>query len=146
MPPFYERWFLTQFKPINAMKCPKLAADIIIKYRGGIVLMKRKYKPHGWAIPGGMVDYGETVESAAKREAKEETNLNLKNLKQFYVYSNPKRDARRHTVSIVFTAKGYGKLKLKDEAKDIGVFKKNNMPKLVFDHKKILSDYFKNEK
>jgi len=125
------------------MKHPKLASDVIIRYKEGIVLIKRKYKPYGWAIPGGMVEYGETVERAAKREAKEETNLSLKNLRQFRVYSDPKRDSRRHTVSVVFTADGFGKLKVTNEATDIGVFKK--LPKLVFDHNKILKDYF-NEK
>jgi 8-oxo-dGTP diphosphatase len=128
------------------MKHPKLAADIIIRYKGGIVLIKRKYKPYGWAIPGGYVEYGEPVEKAAAREANEETNLKLRNLKQFHVYSDPKRDPRRHTISVVFTANGFGKLRIMDETKEIGVFKKDKIPKLVFDHEKILNDYFKQRK
>ena len=124
------------------MKCPALAVDIIIKYKNGIVLIKRKNKPFGWAIPGGFVDYNETVEKAALRETEEETNLKLKNLKQFHVYSDPKRDSRGHTVSVVFTAQGIGKLKAQDDAKDADIFNKHNLPKLVFDHKKILDDYF----
>ncbi|MEO0115069.1 MAG: NUDIX hydrolase, partial [candidate division WOR-3 bacterium] len=73
-------------------KSPNLTVDIIIDYDGKIVLIKRKNPPFGWALPGGFVDYGETVENAAIREAKEETGLDLKELKQFHVYSDPNRD------------------------------------------------------
>jgi len=121
---------------------PALAADTIIEYKGGIVLIERKYPPLGWAIPGGFVDIGESVEDAAIREAKEETNLDLEDLKQFHTYSEPSRDPRGHTVSIIFTAKGIGELKGLDDAKQAKVFNKDNLPELAFDHKKILSDYF----
>lgn len=127
----------------HKMKSPKITIDIIINYKGGIVLIKRKNPPIGWALPGGFVDYGETLESAAKREAKEETNLALKNLRQFHVYSEPKRDPRGHTISVVFIAEGYGTLKAKTDAKGIKAFNKNNIPKMVFDHNKILEDYLR---
>ncbi len=131
------------FRTKRMFKFPRLTVDIIIEFKGKIVLIKRKNPPFGWAIPGGFVEYGETVESAAKREAKEETGLRVINLRQFRVYSDPKRDPRGHTVSVVFTAQGKGEMKAKDDAKEIGLFTKDNLPApLAFDHKKILRDYF----
>ena len=79
---------------------PQCTVDIIIEIDKKIVLIKRKYPPFGWAIPGGFVEKGETLENAAAREAKEETGLDLKNLKQFHAYSNPERDSRFHTISV----------------------------------------------
>ena len=129
------------------MKSPKLTVDIIINIEGRIILIKRKNPPYGWALPGGFVDYGETVENAAIREAKEETSLDLKNLKQFHVYSEPNRDPRGHTISVVFTADGIGKPKAADDAKEIGLFSQNDLSKeIAFDHKKILGDYYKSSK
>jgi ADP-ribose pyrophosphatase YjhB (NUDIX family) len=125
------------------MKSPKLTVDIIINIEGKIILIKRKNPPYGWALPGGFVDYGETVEHAAIREAKEETSLDLKNLKQFHVYSEPNRDPRGHNISVVFTADGIGEPKAADDAKEIGLFCQNDLPdEIAFDHKKILFDYF----
>jgi ADP-ribose pyrophosphatase YjhB (NUDIX family) len=122
---------------------PIPTVDIIIEYKGGIVLIKRKNEPVGWAIPGGFVDYGETLESAAVREAKEETNLDVELIRQFHTYSDPKRDPRKHTISTVFIAKGYGELKPGDDALEAGVFTEANLPEpIVFDHKEILRDYF----
>lgn len=126
-------------------KNPTPTVDIIIEYNGGIVLIERKHEPFGWAIPGGHVDYGESLEEAAVREAKEETSMDVKLVKQFYTYSDPKRDPRGHKISTVFIAKAEGKPKAKSDAKNIGLFTKDNLPELVFDHKKILEDYF-NEK
>jgi len=124
-------------------KNPLPTTDIIIEHKGGIVLIKRKYTPKGWALPGGFVEYGESLESAAVREAKEETGLNVRLARQFHTYSNPKRDARRHTISTVYVAKGKGALKAGDDAKEAEVFRKNKLPsRLMFDHKKILNDYF----
>jgi len=125
----------------------RLTVDCIINLEGRIVLIKRKNPPFGWAIPGGFVDEGETVEEAVIREMKEETNLELKNLKQFHVYSDPNRDPRGHTVSVVFTADGVGKPHASDDAKEIKLFNPDNIPdKLAFDHRKILTDYFKSIK
>ncbi|MCE5194032.1 MAG: NUDIX hydrolase [Nitrospiraceae bacterium] len=116
---------------------------MIIEYKGGIVLIKRKNPPIGWAIPGGFVDYGESLEKAAAREAKEETGLRVRLLRQFHTYSAPDRDPRHHTITTVFIAKGEGRLKADDDAEDAGIFKKGKLPlPLVFDHKKILNDYF----
>lgn len=124
---------------------PYPVVDIIIRTKGGIVLIERKNYPFGWALPGGFVDYGETVEHAAVREAKEETGLKVKvkDLKLFGVYSDPKRDPRGHTISIVFTATAAGKPKAGSDAVGIGVFTKRTLPKqLAFDHGRILRDYF----
>ena len=131
----------------NTVKFPRLTVDIIINIKGKIILIKRKNPPYGWALPGGFVDYGETVETAAIREAKEETGLDLKNLKQFHVYSEPNRDPRGHNISVVFTAEGIGVPKAADDAKELELFDQNNLPKeIAFDHKKILIDYFKSNR
>ena len=129
----------TSSKPRN----PFLTVDLIIEYNEGLILIKRKNPPEGWALPGGFVDYGETLESAAKREAKEETGLDVKLIRQFHAYSDPKRDPRHHTITIVFIAKADGKLKAGDDAKEIGTFKENTLPdNVAFDHREILTDYF----
>lgn len=125
-------------------KTPRLTVDIIIEVGDGIVLIKRKNPPPGWAIPGGFVDYGETLEEAALRETKEETSLELENLRQFHAYSDPSRDPRGHTVSVVFTADGIGTPRAASDAKEIDVFTQDNLPeKIAFDHRKILEDYFR---
>ncbi len=122
---------------------PVPTVDVIIEMDGGIVLIKRKNYPHGWAIPGGFVDYGECLEDAAAREAKEETGLNVCGLKQFHTYSAPDRDPRQHTISTVFTAKGQGVLKADDDAADAGVFTEDNLPEdFAFDHREIVLEYF----
>ncbi|MBI5681988.1 MAG: NUDIX hydrolase [Deltaproteobacteria bacterium] len=123
---------------------PIPTVDIIIELSEGIVLIKRRNLPYGWAMPGGFVDYGESLEHAAKREAEEETSLKVKLICQLHTYSDPKRDLRFHTISTVFVAEANGVPKAKDDARGIGVFKEHNLPQpLAFDHKKILKDYFK---
>jgi 8-oxo-dGTP diphosphatase len=123
---------------------PGLAVDIIIEIDKKIVLVKRKNPPYGWALPGGFVELGESVENTAKREVKEETGLELTNLKQFHVYSQPDRDPRRHTVSIVFTANGVGLPKAADDAAEIMLFILHDLPQnITFDHRQILEDYKK---
>jgi 8-oxo-dGTP diphosphatase len=122
----------------------RLTVDCIIEIGGKIVLIERKSPPLGWALPGGFVDEGETVEQAVRREMKEETNLSLEGLRQFHVYSDPDRDPRGHTVSVVFTARGEGELKAQDDAKGIGLFTEETLPgEVAFDHRTILKDYFK---
>ncbi len=125
-------------------KNPVPTVDIIIEMNDGIVVIERKNEPYGWALPGGFVDYGETVEQAAIREVKEETNLDISNLMQFKVYSDPKRDPRLHTISIVFIGKSKGVLKAGDDAGNAIVVNPEYMTlSLVFDHKKIIEDYLK---
>lgn len=122
---------------------PLPTVDIIIEYRGGIILVKRRNPPSGWAIPGGFVDYGETLEGAAVREAGEETGLAVRLVRQFHSYSSPDRDPRFHTISTVFIALGEGDMKAGDDAAEAAVFTKNTMPQdIAFDHKAILDDYF----
>jgi len=123
---------------------PLLTVDIIIELAGGgIVLIERKNPPHGWALPGGFVDYGESIESAAVREAKEETSLDVFLTDQFYTYSDPTRDARHHTVSTVFIATARGVPCGADDAKVARAVRENDLPApIVFDHGQILRDYF----
>jgi len=122
---------------------PYLTVDIIIEIDNKIVLIERENLPHGWAIPGGFVDYGESVESAAIREAKEETSLDVTLIEQFHTYSKPDRDPRFHTASVVFIAKGAGILKADDDAKNAQLFTQNSLPSnIAFDHRTILAHYF----
>ncbi len=124
-------------------KTPLLAVDVIIKIKEGVLLIKRKYHPIGWAIPGGFVDIGETIETAIIREAKEETCLDIDNLKQFHAYSSPDRDPRMHCVSVIFTATATGTPTAADDAKEIGIFTRDTLPDIIaFDHRQILEDYF----
>lgn len=123
---------------------PFPTVDIIIEVEGGIVLIERKNPPHGWAIPGGFVDYGETVEAAAVREAKEETGLDVELTALLGVYSDPSRDPRHHTISTVFVASATGQPVADDDAADAGVFTEDSLPAdIAFDHRKILEHYFK---
>ncbi|SMP16022.1 8-oxo-dGTP diphosphatase [Desulfurobacterium pacificum] len=128
---------------------PLLTVDGIINVQDengnwkGIVLIKRKYPPVGLALPGGFVDVGETVEHAVIREMKEETGLDVVIIRQFRVYSDPKRDPRRHTVSVVFECVARGEPKGSDDAKTAKIFSYSEIPfeKIVFDHAEIIKDY-----
>ena len=132
-------------KEIEFYQNPIPTVDIIIEIEGkGVVLVRRRNPPYGWAIPGGFVDYGESLEEAAIREAKEETNLDVKLIRQFHTYSDPKRDPRHHSITTVYIAKAKGIPEAKDDAKEIGIFNNKDLPKdIVFDHRSILEDYFK---
>lgn len=128
-------------------KNPVPTVDAIISItRDGtehVVLIKRKNPPHGWALPGGFVDYGEPLEHAVVREAKEETCLDITGVQQFHAYSDPKRDSRQHTISVVFTAKAEGEPKGSDDAAEAVLFTKDTLPEqIAFDHREILEDYF----
>jgi len=127
---------------------PFTTVDAIIEINGGIVIIKRSNPPFGWALPGGFVDYAESLEDAITREAKEETGLDLEELKQFHTYSNPTRDPRFHTIGTVFIAKGKGKPKAGDDAVGLNIVKIEELEKLdfAFDHKKIIQDYIKYKK
>jgi ADP-ribose pyrophosphatase YjhB (NUDIX family) len=133
---------------IEIYKNPIPTVDIIIKIESkGIVLIKRKNPPYGWALPGGFVDYGESLEEAAVREAKEETDLDAELIGQFHTYSDPARDSRHHSISTVYVAKAEGKPQAKDDAIEIGIFNESDLPDAIaFDHRSILKDYFKSKK
>ncbi|MEW6601109.1 MAG: NUDIX hydrolase [Nitrospirota bacterium] len=129
--------------PGSAYRTPFLTVDAIIETGGGIVLIKRKNPPPGWAIPGGFVDYGETLEAAVIREAKEETGLDIKIIRQFHTYSDPNRDPRHHTVTTMFIASATGTPVAADDAKEAGIFTRYTLPSdLAFDHRQVLEDYF----
>ena len=130
---------------IKKYRNPVPTVDIIIGIGAGVVLIKRKNPPHGWALPGGFVDYGESLEDAARREALEETGLTVTLIKQQHTYSDPARDARQHTISTVFTATAAGKPKAGDDAGEVEIFLPGDLPPLVFDHAKILDDYFRDK-
>ncbi len=126
-----------------SFRSPVPTVDIIIELDGAIVLIERKNPPYGWALPGGFVDYGESLESAACREALEETGLTVDLLGQLHTYSDPARDSRQHTISTVFIARATGKPKAGSDALTTRLFTKNTLPdKLAFDHALILNDYF----
>jgi 8-oxo-dGTP diphosphatase len=125
-------------KPVT----PLLTVDTLILYEGKIVLIKRRNPPYRdhFALPGGFVEVGETVEAAAAREAKEETGLDIKLVKLLGVYSDPSRDPRGHTVSVCFLATGSGNLKAGSDAKDIKLSCIKEIPELAFDHNKIIEE------
>jgi 8-oxo-dGTP diphosphatase len=118
-----------------------LTVDILIEVAGGIVLIERKNPPPGWALPGGFVDVGETIATAAVREAREETSLEVTLSEQFFCYSNPARDPRGHTCSVVFVGRADGEPRAADDAKAVRVFPLTALPPLAFDHGQILEDY-----
>jgi len=124
---------------------PPVAADVIIELvdRPGrpVVLVKRRNPPYGWALPGGFVDVGETVEAAAAREALEETGLAVGELRLVGVYSDPGRDPRGHTVSVVFAASASGEPRGGDDAAEAAAFLPGAWPELAFDHARILTDW-----
>jgi 8-oxo-dGTP diphosphatase len=128
-------------KDIAHPRNPYPTVDIIIEIGKEIVIIERKNAPLGWALPGGFVDYGESLEAAAIREAKEETGLDIYDLVQLKAYSKPDRDPRQHNISFVFVAKGRGELKAGDDARDIDLLRPDALPKLLFDHDQIVNDY-----
>jgi 8-oxo-dGTP diphosphatase len=115
----------------DKIKTPKLTVDAIVEYQGKVILIKRKNPPHGWALPGGFVDVGETVEHAVRRELMEEANVELRGLKQFHVYSDPGRDPRFHTVSVVFMAIADKEPKAGDDAAEVGTYAKPDIFELI---------------
>jgi ADP-ribose pyrophosphatase YjhB (NUDIX family) len=122
---------------------PRLAVDCIIRHEGRVVVVRRRNPPRGWALPGGFVECGEAVEAAVRREMLEETGVELANLAQFRVYSDPARDPRGHCVSVVFTADAVGTPRAGGDAAELRLIEPGRATEagLVFDHTKILADY-----
>ncbi len=135
----------TLFLEIAKKKFPLIAVDGIIEYKNGIILVERRYKPIGLAIPGGFIESGEEVEKALKRELKEETNLEVQIQGLVGVYSHPQRDPRAHVITLVFACKADDNQELRsgDDAKEAKIFKLDEIPfeKIVFDHGQIIKDY-----
>jgi len=126
-----------------ARENPLPTVDIIIELGEAVILIKRANPPLGWALPGGFVDYGESLEAAALREAKEETGLDVELVRQFHTYSDPGRDPRHHTITTVYIAKAGGEPRAGDDATEATAFRPETLPDpIVFDHKKILEDYY----
>jgi 8-oxo-dGTP diphosphatase len=126
---------------------PLPTADVIVEVGDRIVLVRRKYPPAGWAIPGGFVEIGETVEAAAVREALEETGLAVTLTALLGVYSDPARDPRHHTVSTVYVGRAEGSPSGGDDAAEARLFSEGDLPSpLAFDHARILTDYFRYKK
>lgn len=127
---------------VKQYRNPFPTVDVIIELDSGIVLIERKNEPFGWALPGGFVEYGESLESAAVREAREETSLEISDLRLLGCYSDPSRDDRMHTISTVYIASGRGIPRADDDALNLAIFRPDSMPeRLCFDHARILADY-----
>ncbi len=120
---------------------PLPTVDLFIELPDGrFVLIRRKNPPHGWALPGGFVDEGEPLDRAAVREAREETGLDVELVEQFFTYSDPRRDPRKHTISTVFLARAAGEPEGGDDAAEARAFREDEIPELVFDHREIVED------
>jgi 8-oxo-dGTP diphosphatase len=140
---------LHRLVPIHPMtyRNPTPTVDIIVELSDRphrpIILIERLNPPHGWALPGGFIDYGESIETAAIREAQEEIGLTVQLVEQFQVYSDPARDPRQHTLSIVLIAIAQGQPTAGDDAQNLGIFDLWQLPtNLCFDHDRILQDYW----
>ncbi len=127
----------------NKLQSPFVTVDAIIEIKGKIVIIKRSNPPFGYALPGGFVDYGESLEQAVAREAKEETGLEITDLRQFHTYSSPERDPRFHTVGTVFVCRAKGKPRAGDDAAEAKVVSPEEIMqmKFAFDHRLILQEY-----
>lgn len=138
-----KKRFLQYSKTNHSVRNPLPTVDLIIEFNDGIVLINRKNPPFGWALPGGFVDYGESIETAALREAKEETGLSIELVRQFHTYSDPGRDPRHHTISTVFIARAKERPTAGHDAAATDVFARGNLPeKIAFDHREIINDYY----
>ena len=109
---------------------------------GGIVLVRRKHPPAGWALPGGFIEAGESAATAARRELQEETGLSVELVELFHVYSDPARDPRGPTLGVVFIGRSGGTPAGADDAAEARIFRLDALPEpLAFDHALILADY-----
>lgn len=128
---------------IERFPFPLLTVDCIIRNEAGhVLLIKRRFPPPGWALPGGFVDRGETLEQAVARELQEETGLTLTEARQFRAYSDPQRDRRHHVVSVIFAGKARGEPRAADDAAEVRFFPLDQLPEpMAFDHAEILRDF-----
>jgi ADP-ribose pyrophosphatase YjhB (NUDIX family) len=124
---------------------PSPTVDVICVREGKVLLIERRNPPHGWALPGGFIDYGEAAETAAVREVQEEVQLDVELDRQFHTYSAPDRDPRQHTLSVVFVAKPLSpdaEPQAADDAAGCAFFGPDELPDLAFDHAQVLEDFF----
>lgn len=132
---------------IKAYHNPIPTVDVIIEMADDddsprIVLVERLNPPPGWALPGGFVDYGESLERAAVREAAEETGLEVELIHQLHTYSDPERDPRHHTITTVYVGRGRGRPHAGDDAARVRLFDPAALPdQVAFDHRRIIGDY-----
>lgn len=131
--------------PLPPSRFPRCTADAILLFPGRrVLLVRRRYPPIGWALPGGFVEAGESLEDACRREIEEETAIVIEHLEQFHTYSDPRRDPRRHTITTVFVASGRGDPRAGDDAAETALFPLADLPDpLCFDHRRILDDYIR---
>lgn len=130
-------------RPVTPLVTVDVVIELVDQPGRPLILVERRNEPLGWALPGGFVDVGETLERAAKREAREETGLDIKLTGLLGCYSDPDRDHRGHTISVVYTADASGTPCAGDDARAIGVFDPRRLPPLAFDHEKILADFMR---
>lgn len=129
---------------VEAYRNPAPTTDVVIIRGNQVLLIRRANPPEGWALPGGFIDYGESAEAAAVREAREEIGLDVKLIRLVGVYSDPSRDPRFHTLSVVFLAEASGQPRPGDDAAEVGWFPLDHLPaRLAFDHKAIVTDAVK---
>ncbi|MCQ8903486.1 MAG: NUDIX hydrolase [Methanothrix sp.] len=129
----------------SRIQTPLLAVDVVLRIDDGIVLIRRRNPPFMgcYALPGGFVEIGETVEDAARREVMEETGVNASLVRLVGVYSDPDRDPRGHVVSVCYLADGYGELRFGSDASDVRIFRPDELPELAFDHARMIRDALK---